>query len=1063
MRAKMTTVRIKLLGPLEVEIEDSAVAITGRQARIILSLLAINAGTAVTTDSIVATLWPEDTPKQARKTVQVYIANLRTALGGEASPILSVPNGYSLAKDTVTVDIHEFDNLVAASGNGNVEREEAIDLLRQAAALWHGDPFVDLDVESLRGESSRLEEARAAAVERRIGLELDGGRHAELLGELEALTREHPFREGLRAQQMLALYRSGRQADALRVFTRTRDFLGEELGIEPSLELKKLENHILNQSPDLDLIAPTASSAEAITFLVTELVGSAEMWEANPTAMTEAVARHDEILESAITSAGGRIFKGTGDGVLAAMPNVDAAVSVAIAAQRQLTAEPWVDGDMSVRMAIDHGVVDERNGDYFGPPLNRACRGDGVGAGRTDPHDRAGHVDCTLNRGSRTRSSRLHRHRTGCRPPARSVHARVRPRATEHRPSGACTPPAGFDHSLRGYELRERLGEGTFGAVYRAYQPAIGREVAIKVIRPEYANRPSFIRRFEVEAQLVAQIEHPHVVTLYDYWRDPDGAYLVMRLLQGGSLREALDGRAFTPPAALRLLDQVGSALAAAHRQGVVHRDIKPENVLLDTEGSAYLSDFGIAARTVDSTGAPLSVSPAYVSPEEIAGRTSSPSSDIYSLGMLAFELLTATQPEIAAPRPRLSQMKPELPPAIDAVIDQATAADPAARFTRIEDLLRAMRQALGIDVVTADLPSEPDGDVRNPYLGLRAFQERDAADFFGRDAIIDELVELVEERPLVAVVGPSGSGKSSVVRAGLLARLRQTGSDRPWFITEMFPGSYPFEELEGALSRIASQPIEGLSDDLRSDELGLVRAVKRLLPDDDSRLLLVIDQFEELFSLTTDETVRDHFVASLVAAADDARGRLTVVVTVRADFFDRPLAYGEFGELLRQGLSAVAMPSRESLALAVSRPARAVGLELEAGLVQEVVHDVADEPGGLPLMQHALSELFHQRRGRTLTIEGYHESGGVLGALSRRADEIYLGLGESAQAAARQVFLRLVRADESSNDTRRRVRRSELEALGLDRPALDEVIQEFGSFRLLSFDRDPVTRGPDC
>src|SRR5438067_6223568 len=148
--------------------------------------------------------------------------------------------------------------------------------------------------------------------------------------------------------------------------------------------------------------------------------------------------------------------------------------------------------------------------------------------------------------------------------------------------------------NIRGYEIRESLGAGGFGQVYRAYQAVVGREVAIKIILPQYANQPDFILRFEAEAQLVARLEHIHIVPLYDYWRDPGGAYLVMRWLHGGSLRAKLRGGPLTPFEIARLLDQISSALAVAHRKGVIHRDLKPDNILLDEEGNAYLADFGI-------------------------------------------------------------------------------------------------------------------------------------------------------------------------------------------------------------------------------------------------------------------------------------------------------------------------------------------------------------------------------------------------------------------------------------------------------------------------------------
>ena len=148
---------------------------------------------------------------------------------------------------------------------------------------------------------------------------------------------------------------------------------------------------------------------------------------------------------------------------------------------------------------------------------------------------------------------------------------------------------------LRGYRLLEQIGEGAFGVVYRATQPQIGREVAIKAVAPELANHPDFVRRFEREAQIVAKLEHPHIVPLYDYWREPDAAYLVMRFLRGGSVEDLLRSGPLEPERASSILDQVAAALSAAHRQGIVHRDVKPGNVLLDEVGNAYLTDFGVA------------------------------------------------------------------------------------------------------------------------------------------------------------------------------------------------------------------------------------------------------------------------------------------------------------------------------------------------------------------------------------------------------------------------------------------------------------------------------------
>src|SRR4029450_10256288 len=170
--------------------------------------------------------------------------------------------------------------------------------------------------------------------------------------------------------------------------------------------------------------------------------------------------------------------------------------------------------------------------------------------------------------------------------------------------------------------------------------------------------------------------------------------------------------------------------------------------------------------------------------------------------------------------------------------------------------------------------------ETRNPYKGLRAFAEGDAEDFFGREALTEHLVERLGQTRFLAVVGPSGSGKSSVVRAGIVPRLRQgalPGSER-WSVVEMFPGGYPLEELEAALLRAADSSPAGLLEQLEQDERGLLRAGKRILADDESEVVLVVDQREEVFTLVEDETRRTQFLALLECAVGDPHARLRVV-----------------------------------------------------------------------------------------------------------------------------------------------------------------------------------------
>ncbi len=640
--------------------------------------------------------------------------------------------------------------------------------------------------------------------------------------------------------------------------------------------------------------------------------------------------------------------------------------------------------------------------------------------------------------------------------------------------------------AIRGYELREHLGRGSFGSVYRAYQPVIGRDVAVKVILPQYANQPDFIRRFEVEAQIVARLEHPHIVPLYDYWREPDGAYLVMRWLRAGSLRDALQRGPWHVDTAVRLVDQIAAALAAAHRQGVVHRDIKPGNILLDDDNNAYLSDFGIATLT-EPLASPeqtmdfpadegLTGTPEYVSPEMVQGGAVTPFTDIYSLGVVLYELLTGQHPfpelPLAAllerhlhhPLPLATAVRTDLPAAVDEVIQTATAKDPASRYPDALALARAFRQAVQSDGVP-DAPDTPvkDADIPNPYLGLRPFQEADAANFFGRDDLVYTLIEQLRDGRFLAVVGPSGSGKSSVVKAGLIPALRDGAlpGSANWYVTQITPGRQPLEELETALLRIAINPPPSLLEQMEADRRGLLRAVKRALPDDDSQLLLVIDQFEELFTQTSDEATRVFFLDSLITAVTDPRSCLRLVITLRADFYDRPLQYGEFGQLLQTNQETVLPLSADELAAAITKPAERAGLNLESGLATVMIADLHRQPGALPLLQYTLTELVEQRSDHILTQSDYANMGGIVGALSHRAETIYADLNEAEKNTARHLFLRLVALGDDETLTRRRAPYAELLALTPERDHAAHVIEQYGRYRLLTFDYAPATRAP--
>jgi WD40 repeat protein/serine/threonine protein kinase len=632
---------------------------------------------------------------------------------------------------------------------------------------------------------------------------------------------------------------------------------------------------------------------------------------------------------------------------------------------------------------------------------------------------------------------------------------------------------------LKGYQVQERIGAGGFGAVFRALQPVIQREVAIKVILPQYANQPYFIRRFETEAQLVARLEHPHIVPLYDYWREPTGAYLVMRYVRGGNLRATLDKQQLSIQTIVLLIEQVAAALAIAHRNGVIHRDIKPANILLDESGNAYLTDFGIAKVLGDEskTQEEFSGSPAYVSPEQIRSDDVTPQTDVYGLGIVLYELIARHHPfegitpsemifkQLEDPLPDISAQRPDLPAAVNDVIQTATAKVYNQRYPDTVTFATALREALFGESSTPSLSEITITTQANPYKGLRAFEEADALDFFGREALVAQLVaRLKEDAPLtrfLAVVGPSGSGKSSVVKAGLLPALRNggvSGSDR-WFFAEFMPGEDPLQNLAIALQSVSVKPSPHLLSQLQADPQGLVWAADRALADVEADLVLIVDQLEEVFTLTEDEGQRVQFLKLLTSAVTTPDSRVRVVITIRADFMDRPLQYVEFGELIRHRTEFVLPLSQQEIERVIIGPAQRAKLQVDTDLIAAIVADVRQEPGALPLLEYTLTELFERRQERHLTLAAYQNIGGLTGAVAKRAEEVFTSLRTEEQIAARQIFLRLVTLGEGTEDTRRRISQSELNSIIQDRELLENILSAFGRSRLLTFDRDPATR----
>jgi DNA-binding SARP family transcriptional activator len=386
-------VEFLVLGPLEVVDEGRRVPVGSPKQRRLLAALLAHPNEVVSVDRLADILWGDEPPADAVATLQTYVSRLRAELerhrrDHEEPRVLTRPPGYVLRVAPDELDSTRFERLVAEARDHERAPANDTSALDAALGLWRGPAFAEFaDEDFARGVAARLEELRLAAAEDRIDRRLASGRHDELVGELEATVRAHPLRERAWGQLMLALYRSGRQAEALRAYQACRRQLGEELGIEPSTPLRELEAAMVRQSAELDWAAaapapvtagPAAAAdlpAGTVTFLFTDLEDSTRLWDEHPDAMGAALERHDAILRQTVDEQHGRIVKMTGDGAHAVFTSAPAAVAAATQALRALDAEAWgATGPLHVRMAVHTGDAETRDGDYFGPVLNRASR-----------------------------------------------------------------------------------------------------------------------------------------------------------------------------------------------------------------------------------------------------------------------------------------------------------------------------------------------------------------------------------------------------------------------------------------------------------------------------------------------------------------------------------------------------------------------------------------------------------------------------------------------------------------------------------------------------------------
>lgn len=364
------------MGPLQVRQDGTPVAIPGAKPRAILTMLGLHGGSVVPADTLVELLWGEDPPRTAAKALQTHISSLRRALGDGF--VLTQGAGWVLAESEIDASRYKAAARLGRDAAAAGDTSQAVARFEEALALWRGIPELP-DGRPGTSEKTRWVESHAALVEDRADALLATGRAAEVIGDLEAAVAEAPLRERRWGQLMLALYRAGRQGEALGAYQRARSLLADELGVDPGPNLRRLEAAIVAQDASLDVaVAQHAPSVtRAVTFLLTDIEGSTAAWEADADAMAVALARHDELVEQVVTSRGGRLIKtrGEGDATFSVFDRPSAAASAAVELQDAIAHEPWASPDpIRVRMALHTGEVELRDGDYFGRAVNRVAR-----------------------------------------------------------------------------------------------------------------------------------------------------------------------------------------------------------------------------------------------------------------------------------------------------------------------------------------------------------------------------------------------------------------------------------------------------------------------------------------------------------------------------------------------------------------------------------------------------------------------------------------------------------------------------------------------------------------